>query len=96
MKEDILEQIGADYLNLIGYFTQTNIKFRPLKTDPEWDGTKDGVYSDIDIIGFNPNKSTPEKVIAISCKSWQDGFWAKWGGEDTNNQSPQRLQPCPE
>lgn len=78
MKEDILEQIGADYLNLIGYFTQTNIKFRPLKTDPNWNGRKDGVNSDIDILGFNPNKNGFEKVVAISCKSWQDGFWAKW------------------
>jgi len=35
MKEDILEQIAADYLNMAGYFTQTNIKYRPLETDLE-------------------------------------------------------------
>ena len=78
MKEDILEQIAADYLNLTGYFTQTNIRYRPSKTDPEWNGKKDGVYSDIDIVGFNPLKSPPQRVVAVSCKSWQEGFWAQW------------------
>lgn len=78
MKEDILEQITADYLNLIGYFTQTNIKYRPSKNDPEWDGRQDGVHSDIDIVGFNPHKRRPYRVIAVSCKSWQGGFWAQW------------------
>ena len=38
MKEDILEQIAADYLNLCGYFTRTNIKYRPSESDPEWKG----------------------------------------------------------
>jgi hypothetical protein len=78
MKEDILEQIAADYLNLHGYFTQTNIKFRPSKKDADWEGRKDGVFSDIDVVGFNPLLSIPKRVVAISCKSWQDGFWAKW------------------
>ena len=36
MKEDILEQITADYLNLKGYFVLTNTKYRPSTTDPEW------------------------------------------------------------
>lgn len=78
MKEDILEQIAADYLNLCGYFTMTNIKYRPSKTDPEWNGKQDGVHSDIDVIGFNPQEPPPQRVIAINCKSWQDGFWANW------------------
>lgn len=78
MKEDILEQITADYLNLCGYFTLTNIKYRPSKTDPDWEGKQDGVHSDIDVIGFNPQKSSPHKVIAANCKSWQTGFWVDW------------------
>ena len=78
MKEDVLEQIAADYLNLNGYFTRTNIRYRPLKTDPEWNGSQDGVHSDIDIVGFNPLKSPPQRVVAVNCKSWQDGFWAQW------------------
>lgn len=78
MKEDILEQIAADYLNLSGYFIRTNIKYRPSETDPEWDGRQDGVPSDIDVIGFNPLMLPPRRVVAISCKSWQSGFWAQW------------------
>ena len=35
-EEDALEQIAADCLNLAGYFTQTNIKYRALETDLEW------------------------------------------------------------
>lgn len=78
MKEDILEQIASDYLNLAGYFTLTNIKYRPEKTDPDWNGRQDGVRSDIDVIGFNPRLSSPHRVVAISCKSWQEGFWPQW------------------
>ena len=48
MKEDILEQIASDYLNLRGYFTQTNIKYRPDKSEPDWNGRQDGVHSDIE------------------------------------------------
>jgi hypothetical protein len=78
MKEDVPEQIPAGYLNLCGYFTQTNIKCRPSESDPEWRGKEDGVYSDIDVIGFNPLLSSPGRVVAVSCKSWQEGFWAQW------------------
>jgi hypothetical protein len=78
MKEDVLEQITADYLNTKGYFTLTNIKYRPEPTDPDWNGKQDGVHSDIDVIGYNPRKHSPHKVITVSCKSWQEGFWASF------------------
>ncbi len=78
MKEDILEQITADYLNLTGYFTSTNIKYRPSRTDTEWNGREDGVHSDIDVVGYNPTLSPPKRVVAVSCKSWQTGFWVEW------------------
>ena len=78
MKEDILEQIAADYLNLCGYFTLTNVKYRPAETDPNWNGRQDGVHSDIDVIGFNPHLPPPSGVVAISCKSWQEGFSPQW------------------
>lgn len=78
MKEDVLEQITADYLNIKGYFTLTNIKYRPDPTDPDWNSRQDGVNSDIDVIGFNPRKRVPLKVIAVSCKSWQKGFWVEY------------------
>jgi hypothetical protein len=78
MKEDILEQITADYLNLCGYFTLTNIKYRPEKTDHDWNCRQDSVYSDIDVVGFNPYMKPPRRVVAISCKSWQAGFSPQW------------------
>lgn len=77
MKEDILEQIAADYLNLHGYFTLTNVKYRPSESDHEWNRKQDCVYSDIDVIGLNPLLAPPARVVAISCKSWQDGFRAQ-------------------
>jgi hypothetical protein len=78
LKEDILEQISADYLNLLGYFTQTNVKYRPANTNPDWKSKEDGVYSDIDVIGFNPLLVRRPRVVAISCKSWQTGFCPEW------------------
>lgn len=78
MKEDVLEQITADYLNSCGYFVLTNIKYRPSKADPEWNGRQDGVHSDIDVVGYHPRKAPPKKVVAVSCKSWQEGFWAEF------------------
>lgn len=42
--------------------TQTSIKY------------KDSVPSDINIVGINPVRQGPDRVVAVSCKSWQDGF----------------------
>ena len=30
--------------------------------------------SDIDVLAIHPLLEGPEKVIAVSCKSWQEGF----------------------
>jgi len=76
MKEDVLEQITSDYLNTKGYFTLSNIKYKPDKNDRDWNGREDGVNSDIDVLGINPRKHGPKRVIAVSCKSWQGGFFA--------------------
>ena len=76
-EEYTLEQIAADYLNLAGYFTQTNIKYLALETDLEWSSRQDSVRSDIDVIGFNPLHSPPQRVVAVSCKSEQEGFGAQ-------------------
>jgi len=78
MKEDILEQIVDEYLKRKGYFTLANVKFRPVPGDQGYDSQQDSVPSDIDVIGFHPDKSGHEKVVAVSCKSWQDGFWIDW------------------
>ena len=74
MKEDILEQLVDDYLQTLGYFTRHNIKFRPQSDHPDFIRNQDSNHSDIDVLGYNPLLQEPERVIAVSCKSWQSGF----------------------
>jgi len=74
MKEDILEQLVDDYLLAKGYFTRHNVKFKPRSDHPEFASRDDSNHSDIDVLGFHPRLSGPEKVVAVSCKSWQGGF----------------------
>lgn len=64
MKEDILEQIVDDYFVSLGYMTQANIRYRPPVAGAN--------YSDIDILAFNPRASGALRVVAVSCKSWQN------------------------
>ncbi len=35
MKEDILEQLVDDYLQMRGYFTRHNVKFKPRTSHPD-------------------------------------------------------------
>lgn len=74
MKEDVLEQVVEDYLQLRGYFTMHNLRFKPDKAHPDFVSRQDSVASDLDVIGFNPLKSGPDRVRVISCKAWQSGF----------------------
>ena len=78
MKEDILEQLAEDYLQVKGYFTKNNVKFRPEPSHPDYIKNQDCVHSDIDVIGINPLLTGSEKVYAIGCKSWQKGFDVKY------------------
>lgn len=77
MKEDILEQLVEDYFQREGYLTLHNVKFRPRNTRKDYDAKYDSVHSDIDILGYNPHKRGPGRVVAVSCKSWQGGFPAE-------------------
>lgn len=77
MKEDILEQLVDDYLQVKGYFTRHNIKFRPSKDHSDYNRLDDASHSDIDVLGIHPKKRGPDKVWAVSCKSWQSGFNAE-------------------
>lgn len=77
VKEDVLEQIVDDYLNFLGYFTIHNVPFHPDKGRADYDPKEDSVPSDIDVIGINPKKRGTDKVIAVTCKSWQGGFHAE-------------------
>jgi hypothetical protein len=74
MKEDILEQLVDEYLQHQGYFTRHNIKFKPDANHLEYNSQQDSVSSDIDVIGINPNLQGPERVMVVTCKSWQQGF----------------------
>lgn len=74
MKEDILEQIVDEFLMHRGYFTMHNVKFKPDPNDPDFIGNQDSVASDIDVIAIHPRKEGTDRIIAVSCKSWQEGF----------------------
>jgi len=73
-KEDILEQLVEDYLIHEGYFVRHNIKYRPSETHLEFKVKADSNHSDIDVLGYNPLLRGPDRVWAVSCKSWQSGF----------------------
>jgi hypothetical protein len=74
MKEDVLEQVVEDYLQLRGYFTMHNLRFKPDKAHPNFVTNQDSVPSDVDVVGFNPLIIGPDRVRVVSCKSWQAGF----------------------
>ena len=63
MKEDILEQLADDYLKSRGYFTQHNIKFKPIEGDPGYNKKSDAVCSDIDILAINTTLNNKKRVI---------------------------------
>ena len=74
MKEDVLEQIVDDYLQFKGYFTIHNVRFKPNLEHREYVQALDQVASDVDVVGYHPRLSGPDKVIVVSCKAWQKGF----------------------
>jgi hypothetical protein len=76
-KEDILEQIVEEYLIYKGYFVRHNLKFLPDKERTDFESKTDSNHSDIDVLGYNPRKEGADRVWAVSCKSWQDGFKPK-------------------
>jgi hypothetical protein len=74
MKEDILEQVVDDYLQAKGYFTRHNLKFRPRNDHEAFVKNQDSNHSDIDVIGIHPRRDDEQRVVVVSCKSWQAGF----------------------
>jgi hypothetical protein len=73
-KEDILEQLVEEYLIHRGYFVRHNVKFLPRQDHPEFEPNQDSNHSDIDVMAYNPKLRGPNRVWAVSCKSWQAGF----------------------
>jgi hypothetical protein len=74
MKEDVLEQVVDDYLKFKGYFTTHNVRFRPSPQHPEYETSQDAVPSDVDVVGVDPRRTDLERVMVVSCKSYQPGF----------------------
>jgi hypothetical protein len=74
VKEDVLEQVVDDYLQFNGYFTSHNVRFRPRFDHPEYVSQQDSVASDVDVVAYNPRLSGMDRVMVVSCKSWQTGF----------------------
>jgi hypothetical protein len=74
MKEDVLEQVVEDYLQLCGYFTRHNLRFKPDRLSDGYAAAQDSVPSDVDVVGFKPGARGAERVWVVSCKSWQTGF----------------------
>ena len=96
MKEDVLEQIVDDYLQMQGYFTTHNVRFNPPK-DQYYISQTDSVPSDIDVVGLHPRRTGTERVMVVSCKSWQSGFaanhiLAQLRGEAKNPKRARELQ----
>jgi len=81
MKEDILEQIVEDYLLKRGYFTKHNIKYRPDPNSEDYNALQDSGYSDIDVLAIHPGLNGANRIMSVSCKSYQNGFnistWVK-------------------
>lgn len=97
MKEDVLEQIVDDYLQTQGYFTTHNVRFNPSKDHPDYVSRNDSVASDVDVVGFHPRRTGRDRVMVVSCKSWQTGFdatriLAQLRGEAKNPKRPQELR----
>ena len=74
MKEDILEQIVDDYLQFKGYFTTHNLRFKPDSSHTDYVADLDRVPSDVDVVALHPTHGGAEKVLVVTCKSWQTGF----------------------
>src|SRR6478736_99488 len=74
MRGDILEQLVDDHLQLQGYFTRHNLKFRPRADHSSFSKKHDSNHSDIDVVGIHPKLAGDNRVVAVSCKSWQSGF----------------------
>ena len=96
MKEDVLEQIVDDYLQMQGYFTTHNVRFNPPK-DQDYVTRDESVPSDIDVVGLHPLRAGADRVMVVSCKSWQSGFdaariLAQLRGEAPNPKRRRELQ----
>jgi len=77
-KQDVLEQIAEDWLQLRGYFTVHDVPFRPDGSSPGHSSQTDSVHSDIDLIAVHPSPPRGKpKAYVVTCKSGSGKFNAK-------------------
>lgn len=88
MKEDVLEQLIEDYLQVDGYFTRHNVPFKPARVQGSPSNPDHAVHSDIDVVGINPLKRGSQRVWVVSCKSWQQGFNAAYRLDQMRGAAP--------
>ena len=93
MKEDVLEQIVDDYLQFKGYFTTHNVRFKPDPAHDDYVPDLDRVPSDVDVVALHPSRTDMEKVVVVSCKSWQTGFNPRKKLTELRDNSGPRKRP---
>lgn len=93
MKEDVLEQIVDDFLQMKGYFTIHNVRFRPSIDHAGYQSRLDSVASDVDVVGIHPRRSGKDKVVVVSCKAWQTGFRADHILKQLKDEAPNPKRP---
>ncbi len=74
MKEEILEQLVADYLQREGYFPRHDIRFRPDPNHANFIQNEDSDHSDIGVLGIHSRRRGHDRIVAVTCKIWQAGF----------------------
>jgi hypothetical protein len=93
MKEDVLEQIVDDYLQLDGYFTTHNVRFKPTPGQPDYNSREDSVASDVDVLGYHPRRRGNDRIVVVSCKAWQTGFYADRFLAQLRGEAPNPRRP---
>lgn len=93
MKEDVLEQIVDDYLQFKGYFTTHNVRFRPSPEHSDYVADLDRVTSDVDVVGYHPGLAGLDRVMVVTCKSWQAGFNARKKLAELRGEKPNPKKP---
>jgi hypothetical protein len=50
------------------------VRFKPDPTHDDYLPDLDRVSSDVDVVALHPSRTGVERVLVVSCKSWQTGF----------------------
>jgi hypothetical protein len=50
------------------------VRFKPDPAHLDYVADLDRVPSDVDVVALHPTHTGPDRVLVVSCKSWQTGF----------------------